>query len=137
MKVKNTMKISGKVTEVTFPTNYKTAEECRARIERELRHTYGKEWEELHGDDLTTDKDGNPFYEFYMGDGDFERFEVVPTPDKGIKCRLVMNTALGRISDFGEHPSIAAAVRAAKESGYFAYRVFVGKKVVRRGFCNN
>ena len=56
--------------------------------------------------------------------------------NKSIKCRLVLNTAMGRITDFGEYPSIAAAVRAAKESGYFRYRVFVGGKVVRQGFCN-
>ena len=56
---------------------------------------------------------------------------------KSIKCRLVVNTALGSINDFGEYPSIAAAVRAAKGSGYFRYRIFVGNKVVREGFCNN
>lgn len=137
MKVKNTMKVAGKVTEVTFPTNYKTAEECKARIERELAKTYGKEWKELHGDDLTTDENGNPFYEFDMGEGDFERFEVVLPTTKSIKCRLVLNTAMGSINDFGEYPSIAAAVRAAKDSGYFRYRIFVGNKVVREGFCNN
>ena len=56
--------------------------------------------------------------------------------NKGIKCRLVLNTAMGRITDFGEYPSIAAAVRTARESGYFRYRIFVGNKVVREGFCN-
>ena len=55
---------------------------------------------------------------------------------KSIKCRLVLNTARGRIADFGEHPSIAAAVRAARDSGYFRYRILVGNKVVREGFCN-
>ena len=52
------------------------------------------------------------------------------------KCRLLVNTSFGSIADFGEFPSIAAAVRVAKDSGYFRYRVFVGGKVVRQGFCN-
>ena len=56
---------------------------------------------------------------------------------KSIKCRLVVSTALGCPNDFGEYPSIAAAVRTAKGSGYFRYHIFVGNKVVREGFCNN
>ena len=56
--------------------------------------------------------------------------------NKGIKCRLVVNTTFGSIADFGEYPSIAAAVRAAHDSGYFRYRIFVGNRVVRQGFCN-
>ena len=56
---------------------------------------------------------------------------------KGIKCRLVVNTKMGLITDLGEHPSIAAAVRSARDSGYFRYRVFAGGKVVREGFCDN
>lgn len=77
MKVKNTKVIEGETIEVVFPELYKTAAECKARIETELEKTYGDEWRELHGDDLATDKDGNPYYEFDMGDGDLERYEVV------------------------------------------------------------
>jgi len=53
-----------------------------------------------------------------------------------VKCRLAVNTSFGSIADFGEFPSIAAAVRAAKDSGYFRYRVFAGGRVVREGFCD-
>ena len=55
---------------------------------------------------------------------------------KGIKCNLVLDTALGRTTDFGEYPSIAEAIRVARESGYFRYRIFVGGRVFRQGFCN-
>ena len=51
------------------------------------------------------------------------------------KCVLVCNSRFGYCTSPVEYPSISKAVAAAKESGWFAYRVFAGGKVVRRGFC--
>lgn len=50
------------------------------------------------------------------------------------KCKLILNTASGYC--LTQHfESIASALRFAKESGFFAYRIFVDGKLVRRGFC--
>ena len=51
------------------------------------------------------------------------------------KCVLVCNSRFGYCTSPVEYPSIAKAVAAARDSGWFAYRVFAGGKVVRRGFC--
>ena len=76
-KVKHTIKIEGDVTIEVFTEVYKTANECKARIEAELEKTYGDEWKELHGNDLTHDENGNPYYFFDMEEDDFEQYEVV------------------------------------------------------------
>ena len=76
-RVKHTIKIELDVTEEVFPEVYKTAEDCKNRIIEGLAETYGEDWKELHGDDLTTDTEGNPFYFFDMEEGDFEQYEVV------------------------------------------------------------
>lgn len=52
------------------------------------------------------------------------------------KCVLFMNTANGRSAEPQECRSIAEAVRIARESDlYFAYRVVIGYRIVRRGYC--
>ena len=89
MKVKNIKCIGGEVTETIYKENYNTPAKCRARIEEELEKTYGEDWEELHGNDLTTDGRGNPYYEFDMGEGDFERYEVVNANAKTAKAKVV------------------------------------------------
>lgn len=55
---------------------------------------------------------------------------------KGKECVLIVNTANGYCFTPEKHPSISSAVRAAKESFGFAYRIFVDGKVVKSGFCN-
>jgi len=51
------------------------------------------------------------------------------------KCKLILNTASGYC--LTQHfESIASAVRFAKESGFFAYRIFVKGRKVRSGFCD-
>lgn len=53
---------------------------------------------------------------------------------KAKKCKLILNTKSGYclVQNF---QSIASAQRFAKESGFFAYRIFVDGKKVRSGFC--
>ena len=55
--------------------------------------------------------------------------------NKAIPCELLLNTALGYCCAPIEEKSIAAAIRDAKKSGYFRYRVRVNGKFVRQGFC--
>ena len=54
---------------------------------------------------------------------------------KAKKCKLILNTNSGYclVQHF---QSIASALRFAKESGFFAYRIFVDGKKVRSGFCS-
>lgn len=60
--------------------------------------------------------------------------------NKGIKCSLVVNN--GGVGPkyvccaYSEFPSIAAAMREAKSSGFLRYRLYINNKVVREGFCN-
>lgn len=56
---------------------------------------------------------------------------------KAKKCKMVFNSRWGHISAPMEFPSISAGLKFAKESGWFAYRVYVDGKLVRRGFCDN
>lgn len=51
------------------------------------------------------------------------------------KCTLIINTSYGYCVT-NNFQSIAAAVRFAKESGLFAYRVFVNGRKVRSGYCD-
>ena len=51
-------------------------------------------------------------------------------------CKVICNTRSGMISPAIEFPSIAEAVKWAKESGYFRYAVFVDRQMVRKGYCN-
>lgn len=51
------------------------------------------------------------------------------------ECMLAINTRNGHICAQRHFDSIADAVRYAKDSGGFYYRVFVDGKVVRKGFC--
>ena len=50
-------------------------------------------------------------------------------------CMLGLFTELGHACVQQHFESIAGAVRFAKESGCFSYKVFVDGKVVRQGFC--
>ena len=53
---------------------------------------------------------------------------------KSKKCKLILNTSSGYCLT-QNFESIASAVRFAKESGFFAYRIFVDGRKVRSGFC--
>lgn len=55
---------------------------------------------------------------------------------KSCKCTLVVNTRWGYCFTPTKCDSIAEAVRTAKASGGFAYRIFANGKVVRRGYCD-
>ena len=49
---------------------------------------------------------------------------------KAKKCKLILNTSSGYC--LTQHfESIASAVRFAKESGFFAYRIFVDTSVLK------
>lgn len=50
------------------------------------------------------------------------------------KCEVLCNNRWGYVATPYKAESISAGVRWAKESGWFAYRVLVDGKVVRRGF---
>lgn len=54
---------------------------------------------------------------------------------KGIECTCVVNTRNGYCFT-QKCKSIREAVAWAKDSFGFAYRVFVGNKVVRSGYCD-
>lgn len=55
---------------------------------------------------------------------------------KPIKCRLIVNTKFGYCSNPTIHNSISEAVRYAKNSFYFAYRIFDMKgNLIKSGFC--
>lgn len=55
---------------------------------------------------------------------------------KPIKCRLIVNTKFGYCSTPTIHSSISEAVRYAKDSFYFAYRIFDMKgNLIKSGFC--
>lgn len=54
---------------------------------------------------------------------------------RAIPCKVVCNTRSGYLATPHDAPSIAAGVRMGKESGWFRYRVFVGGRCVRQGFC--
>lgn len=56
---------------------------------------------------------------------------------KAQQCKLVVNSRWGYIFTPITCKSINEAVRMGKESMGFAYRVFVGTKVVRSGYCND
>ena len=56
---------------------------------------------------------------------------------KAKKCKVLVNTRWGHVCQPAEFESIRKGVEWAKESGGFAYRVFVDGKLVRRGFCND
>ena len=55
---------------------------------------------------------------------------------KAKKCSLYINLKNGYILNKIECNSIAEAVRYARESCGFYYRVVVDGEIVRRGFCN-
>ena len=54
---------------------------------------------------------------------------------KSVECELVLNTRMGKVSRPIKFKSTAEAVKFAKNSGYFAFRVFVYGKVKRSGVC--
>lgn len=51
------------------------------------------------------------------------------------KCMLGLFTRYGHACVQQHFDSIASAVRFAKESGCFTYKVWVDCKVVRQGYC--
>lgn len=53
---------------------------------------------------------------------------------KPIPCKVICNTRWGYCMTPQEFPSIRQGIKYGRESGLFAYRVFVNNKVVRRGF---
>ena len=55
---------------------------------------------------------------------------------KAKECTLVVNTANGYCLAPEKCRSIADAVAKGRESCGFAFRIYVGKVLVRRGFCN-
>lgn len=55
---------------------------------------------------------------------------------KAKPCILIVNTANGYCLTPEKCTSIKSAIRKAKESCGFAYRIYVGKILVARGFCN-
>lgn len=56
---------------------------------------------------------------------------------KAKRCTLYLNTANGNIAEPIEFSSISKAVEYAKDSCYFAYRIFdENGKIIRRGFCD-
>ena len=54
---------------------------------------------------------------------------------KAKECTLIINTCSGYIISEVKCKSIREAVREAKEGFGFAYRIFVGNKVVKSGYC--
>ena len=54
---------------------------------------------------------------------------------KAIKCTLIVNSANGRCFQPEEFNSIAEAYRKGRASIGFAFRIFAGGKIVKRGFC--
>lgn len=68
---------------------------------------------------------------------EYSRGELEKVKGRGIACKVVFNNRWGYVSQPIPQPSIAAAVRFAKESGWFRYAVYVNKKCVRQGFCND
>lgn len=60
--------------------------------------------------------------------------------NKATPCTLLVNNRWGYVATPQQFPSIRAAVRCAhgdESTGWFAYRVCVGGKVVRRGYCHD
>lgn len=58
--------------------------------------------------------------------------------NKAIPCTLLVNNRWGYVATPIEFMSISAAVKYAhspESTGWFAYRVYVGNDVVRRGYC--
>lgn len=55
---------------------------------------------------------------------------------KAQECTCVVNTRIGYCLTPQQFPSINKAVKWAKESCGFAYRIFANGKVVRSGFCD-
>ncbi len=55
---------------------------------------------------------------------------------KGIECTCVVNTRNGYCLTPKKCKSISEAIAWAKDSFGFAYRIFVGNKVVRSGYCD-
>ena len=53
---------------------------------------------------------------------------------KPIKCQLLCNNRWGYCATPMDFPSIRKAVEYGRNSPWFAYRVVVNGKVVRRGF---
>lgn len=56
---------------------------------------------------------------------------------KAIECKMILNTASGRCTEPQDFPSISKAIDYAKDSSYFAYRIYDKKnnKLVASGFC--
>lgn len=54
---------------------------------------------------------------------------------KAKECTLIINTRSGYIVSEVKCKSIREAVREAKEGIGFAYRIFVGNKCIKSGFC--
>lgn len=53
---------------------------------------------------------------------------------KPIPCKVICNTQWGYCMTPREFPSLRQGIKYGRESGLFAYRVFVNDKVVYRGF---
>jgi len=49
-------------------------------------------------------------------------------------CTLILNTRQGYAMTPIEFPSVAEAVRYARATFAFAWRIFVGRKCVKRGY---
>lgn len=50
-------------------------------------------------------------------------------------CKMILNTRMGQCSEPLIFSSISAAIRFAKGSGYFRYRIFVEGKLWKQGYC--
>lgn len=55
---------------------------------------------------------------------------------KPIKCKMILNTKFGYCSNILYCNSIREAIRYAKDSFYFAYRIFnMEGNLIKQGFC--
>lgn len=56
---------------------------------------------------------------------------------KAIECKMILNTASGRCTEPQDFPSISKAIDYARDSSYFAYRIYDKKnnKLVASGLC--
>ena len=71
------------------------------------------------------------------GDNEIEKVADSKKGGRAIPCKVVCNNRWGYVANSVDFPSIAAAVRWAKESGWFYYRIYAKGKLVRSGYCND
>ena len=88
-------------------------------------------------DKITDNKKWPYLVRFTDATSEYSIDEIERVGKKGTPCKVMFNNRWGYVSHPIDQPSIAAAVRFAKESGWFRYGVFVKGKCVRQGFCND